>query len=307
MRTVAAVVLVTLAFLPYVIGMPSVISYTFTTIDDPAANILDGEQTEAAAINAEGDIVGNFGPRQGKHGFLYHQGTFTNFDVPGALYTFPTGINSAGQIVGTFIDGIGQHGFLYSGGVFTQIDVPGATNPNLLPGATSANGINAAGQIVGNFDVVTTDHRASTHAFIYDNGVFTIFDFPGAYSTQAFAINSAGDIVGGMALPGVGGASGFIYSRGTFTPISNPNATAPNGNLLTVANGINERGDIAGFFTDVGAYRGFVYDHGTFTTLDFPPGGDIPMIPLGINNSGSIVGYFNSVNGHHGFLATPVH
>ena len=145
---------------------------------------------------------------------------------------------------------------------------------------------------------------ASTHGFLYSHGVFTSIDFPGAYFTRAHGINSAGEIVGSMAFPGVGGTSAFLYSQGTFRVINNPNSSSPGGDPVTVALGINDSGQIVGIFTDLGGYRAFLYDKGTFTTLDFPPESGTPEVAYGINNAGKIVGSFTNI---HGFLATPTH
>ena len=308
MKTVVSIILVVACFLGLAFSTPAVVSYVFTIIDHPGAG-----RTEAFGINAAGDIVGAFLPSAGGlHGFLYRDGNFTTIDVPGAGGTAAFGINSAGQIVGFFIDLTGTHGFLYSGGIFTTIDVPGSGIPGsgtVKLAATRAFGINAAGEIVGSFDATSPDQTiTTTHGYLYSGGIFTIIDFPGAYFTEAFGINNAGEIVGSMSFPGVGGTSGFLYSRGTFTAINNPNSSSPppnpGDNLVTVATGINDRGQIVGFFTDVGAYRGFVYERGSFTTIE-PPGADTPNFALGINNAGHIVGYFNSATGEHGYLATP--
>jgi probable HAF family extracellular repeat protein len=184
--------------------------------------------------------------------------------------------------------------------VFTTYDVPGAGTVN--GAATRAYGINAAGQIVGDFDSTT-----GTHGYVYDGATFTILDFPGADFTQAFGINDAGDIVGATSFAGVGGYSGFAYTNGQFVKLDNPAASSPGGSLVTIAQGINSRGQIVGLFTDVGAYRAFVFDKGVFTTIDLPPGADNENFALGVNNAGRIVGYYNSATGNHGFLASPVH
>src|SRR5437867_8361390 len=121
----------------FAIGTPgTATSYFFTTIDDPAADTVNGERTRAFGINDAGDIVGDFG----RHGFLYSRGIFTTVDVPGAVVTQAFGINNSGQIVGNFSDTTGAHGFLYSRGIFTTVDVPGAGTPN--GAATRAFGIN---------------------------------------------------------------------------------------------------------------------------------------------------------------------
>jgi probable HAF family extracellular repeat protein len=311
MKTLVATILLALYLSGFAFSMP-VESYIFTTIDDPAANPLNSERSMATGINSSGEIVGNVIGNHGGYGFLYRDGVFTTIKVPGASYTLPTGINARGEIVGTFSDNNGSHGFLYSGGIFTTLDVPGAGNPN-FSGATRANGINARGEIVGDFDVCT-NMGCLTHGYVlHKDGTLTIFDFPGAYSTQAFGINAAGDIVGSMGLPGVGGSSGYFYSGGTFTAINDPNAVPPSigASIVTTPTGINDAGQIVGFFTDIGSFRGFLYDRGTFTTLSPPPGTDNETFPLGINSAGQIVGYFNGVingvGGNHGFLATPTH
>ena len=72
----------------------------------------------------------------------------------------------------------------------------------------------------------------------------------------------------------------------TFTTIDVP------GSIQTNANGINSRGQIVGFYTDVssGTSHGFLDDNGTLTTLDFP--GAINNAAFGINKDGQIVGWY---------------
>src|SRR5438034_4679926 len=184
-KTAVTMILAALSFSGVAFSTPvTAVQYIFTTIDDPAADTISGERTRAFAINAAGQIVGDFG----RHGFLYSGGTFTTIDVPGADYTQAFGINHAGQIVGNFGNDTGTHGFLYSDGIFTTIDVPGAGTAN--GAATRAYGINAVGQIVGDFDDST-----GTHGFLYDGGVFTSIAFPRLFSIDAFGINAARDIV----------------------------------------------------------------------------------------------------------------
>jgi len=82
------------------------------------------------------------------------QGTYTPFDVPGAITTEGFGINTAGDIVGRYVDNNSIfHGFLLSGGTYTTIDYPGATVTDLL-------GMNDLGQIVGGSN--------ASDGFLYD-------------------------------------------------------------------------------------------------------------------------------------------
>ena len=57
------------------------------------------------------------------------QGTYTQFDVPGAIYTFVAGIDSAGDVVGQYEDASGNfHGFFFSGSTYATVDYPGVTS-----------------------------------------------------------------------------------------------------------------------------------------------------------------------------------
>jgi probable HAF family extracellular repeat protein len=72
----------------------------------------------------------------------------------------------------------------------------------------------------------------------------------------------------------------------------------------TVGTGINNAGQVVGFFDDATGTHGFLKAGGTFSTLDVPfPGSDVTRA-WGINNAGQIVGTFSDATGRHGFLKT---
>jgi probable HAF family extracellular repeat protein len=77
------------------------------------------------------------------------------------------------------------------------------------------------------------------------------------------------------------------------------------GSFATVATGINNAGQIVGYYVDDARdIHGFLYSGGDYLTLDVP--GTAGGLAYGINDLGQIVGYYG-VNGTlHGFLATPV-
>ena len=121
------------------------------------------------------------------HGFLYRDGIYTTFDVPGSSTTFGVAINNLGQIVGDYDIGGNQHGFLYSNGVYTTLGVPGSVG-------SDASAINNLGQIVGDYDI-----GGNQHGFLYSNGVYTTLDVPtrgGDYTGYPGAINDIGQILG---------------------------------------------------------------------------------------------------------------
>ena len=50
-----------------------------STVDPPGAAL-----TTAEAINDRGEVTGSYVDRNGTHGFIYDQGSFTIIDLPGA-------------------------------------------------------------------------------------------------------------------------------------------------------------------------------------------------------------------------------
>src|SRR4029077_13611167 len=93
------------------------------------------------------------------HGFLRNgDGTFTNFDVPGAgttgLFpgTLPTNVDGVGDITGTFSDANGvSHGFVRlvdTATIIAPIDAPGAGTTGMFSG-TAPFSINLTGQLTG--------------------------------------------------------------------------------------------------------------------------------------------------------------
>jgi probable HAF family extracellular repeat protein len=189
---------------------------TYTTLDDP----LGTGSSYAYALNGAGLVVGRYIDHTGMHGFLYNPngGTYTTLDDPLADNdTQAYGINSAGLVVGIYFqDSDTPHGFLYNpnGATYTTLDDPlaasGFDNP-FGPSGTLAEGINAAGEIVGYY----ADSNGDERGFLYNGGVYTTIDDPGAFDTYAFGINKNGHVVG-VRLDKFGDR-GFLE-----TPVPNP-------------------------------------------------------------------------------------
>src|SRR5215472_5433736 len=87
---------------------------------------------------------------------------------------------------------------------------------------------------------------------------------------------------------------GFVYSGGTYTPLSVPGST------LTEAFGISSNQIVGQYWTGDNAFteQGFLYNGGAYTTISGPGGTAIQ--PYDINNRGQIVGTGGGFNG--GFL-----
>lgn len=222
--------------------------------------------------------------------------TYTNLQHPSDTYstmdpTMAFGVNNKRQIVGSYSDGHGTHGFLYDHGIYTTLDHPDSN------GLTIATGINNKGQIVGTFRVADTDDDRgySYRSFIYSNGRYETIDVNCAgqeygSDNSAYGINDKGQVVGVYGYESLltngrvdyfASLSGFIYDHGKCKAINYPDADAD----YTITKGINNRGQVVGFFDKGGVARYlFTYDHGKFKTI--------------INSKkNGVLYYFNSANG----------
>src|ERR1041385_3876130 len=108
----------------------------FAILDVPGAY-----DTVVYAINASGDVAGNYGyfndgigTEHGvtSRGFIYSHGSYTTLAAPGAQQTVVYAINDSGQIAGHYDDGSHQHGFIYSDGHYTTLDVPSGRDTLVL-------------------------------------------------------------------------------------------------------------------------------------------------------------------------------
>jgi len=224
--------------------------------------------------------------------------SFTTVDVPGATNTNATGINNRGQIVGFYHDASGDHGFVLSSDrrTFTTIDNPAGI------GVTSLQGINDDGYVIGVFTNPITNF---TQSFLADvsGSAFVNFGDPsvsaGSYGTYAHGINDRGQIVGHF----FGGGSdlhGFLRNAdGTFVNFDDPNAPVGTiGTLGTVGRGINDIGQIVGYFPGLNGTGDFAFlrssDGSAYTDVTVPNSQD--TVAAGINNRGEIVGYFDTAS-----------
>src|SRR5262249_35264435 len=90
----------------------------------------------------------------------------------------------------------------------------------------------------------------------------------------------------------------FLYSGGTYTTIDVPVA-----NSFTFARGINDNGQIVGYYSDDIGTHGFLLSGGSYTTLDDPlASGHITTYANGINDLGQLVGAYVYGSGEHVFL-----
>lgn len=158
---------------------------------------------------------------------------------------------------------------------FTKIDFPEAA-------ATETFAINNQGEVVGSYYTCVTSGCQPT-AFTDVKGKLTPISCALENGTTFFDINNKGEIVGSYAF--FGGVHGFIWQGNS----SCFDIVDPNGPNLTEAWGVNDSGDVVGYYEDsADNYQGFLYVNGTYTTIACP--GWIDTRAYGISDTGVIVG-----------------
>lgn len=267
-------------------------SYSFQNILNPGDR--NSPFTQLLGINNHGVIAGyhNFSQNQGFT--LVPPSNFTTENYPNSMMTQVIGINNSQTTSGFYVDQAGvNHGFYHTNnGSYTTVDFPNSAfnqllsqndnhqaagyyslSPNnstpdfpyiydevggifeviTIPGAlggAQATGINNSGEVCGFY----IDGNTINHGWLLNAGIFVQLDFPGSVFTQALGLNNRGQVVGVYAYPG-GVTHGFLYtvSTGTYTSIDDPAGVG-----MTVVNGINDNGDLVGFYGTAPINTGFI-------------------------------------------------
>jgi probable HAF family extracellular repeat protein len=236
-------------------------------------------QTQAIGINNKRfpDIVGFYTDKATgfTHGFFDSNGVQSPIDDPAGSppnVTTPVqnllGINDSDQAAGFWTDKNGhEHGFVVL--LNTQslssskfIEIPVKTFQGAV--ATQASDITNNGQVCGFW----TDGKGNNHGFTARLSQsklqsFTTFNAMIKHkivtSTSSFGCNDKGEIVGSFT-DGRGNIHGFIFANGKYSQFDAPGSsqTPAFGVMGTFINGVNDGGDIVGFFSDGTKVNGFV-------------------------------------------------
>jgi hypothetical protein len=203
-------------------------------IDDP--NSHNGLcYAVATGINDSGVITGyyyNQHPPNGYSGFLIIQGVFTDYHLPGSVFTEVLGINNKGDLVGVAGTHI-LHPFVSINGVISHFTYPGASR-------TLSYGIAADDTIVG----IHAKHGNVSGFLRGPGGQFESLRIPGATATYVYGINNAShSIVGTYSTPTLGHGFVYDYTTDVITTVDYPDPNATD----TVVTGINSHGVIVGY------------------------------------------------------------
>jgi hypothetical protein len=204
--------------------------------------------TEGRGINNPGTVCGDYvGSDGNSHGFFLSGGTFTDYDVPGAVSTAVLGINDPGDFAGTFDpDGSGiLQAFVSVGGTLTSFSVPAAIS-------TLAYEINNSKRLVVGYYI---DGSGILHGYYRDaNGALHFpIDPSGSVGTILFGDNNRNWVVGRYA-----DASGVTHGL-FFVPPDRFFTFDYPGTTFTSLNGISSQGFICGRYVDAsGIAHGFI-------------------------------------------------
>ena len=277
---------------PLAISPAAHAAYNLTFVTDPT----DNNFINLLGINDSG-VIGGF---DNSSGFtLTLPNNFTNQNFPGSTSSMVTGINAAGDTSGIYMDAAGNtHGYTDIGGTFKTVDNP------LSAVFNQALGINNSDETVGYY-APTQAGQPGDIAYSQTGGTFTDINhlLPTNFNSQAVGINSdSTPWIVGFYQPDAALATsfGFVDEDGTIQTID------PFGSTFTQALGVNDLGEIVGFYTDAdGIQHGYIDNGGLFTSFD-PPGSASTTIN-GLNDKGDIVGFYTTPNDSVvGFVGTPV-
>jgi Cu/Zn superoxide dismutase len=214
-------------------------------------NFPGSAQTQVTGIDNKGNTSGFWVNNAGKNtGFVEWNGVFESFTNPKTPHMKGSvnqllGVNDSGVAVGFYNDAKGNaHAYEVNQatGVFTAIKIPGDVS-------TTAAGINNLGDIVG----FGKDAGGNVSSWLLHNGHLTTYQFPGGSNTTALGINDHDEIVGSYN-DAAGDTHGFTLKSplgpaSHWQSIDDPNALNTPGNG-TVVNGLNNAGDLVGFYAD---------------------------------------------------------
>ena len=225
-------------------------------------NFPGSVQTQVTGLNDNGVTVGfwssmnNANMVNDNSGFWERNGKFHNANFPTGDAASPPvdqllGVNNSGIAVGFWTDASGNnHGYTVNinNDKFTSV-----TDPNAPSTSLTAAAIDNHGDIAGFY----TNAAGTTDGFLKTGGKFIDLSAPGASSTMALGVNDHDEVVGTYTV-GSGSSAmmhGFTWTaKGGFTTIDDPQGMG-----TTTINGVNNAGDLVGFYVDsVGNTDGFL-------------------------------------------------
>jgi hypothetical protein len=211
-------------------------------------NFPHSVQTQVTGLNDNGVTVGFWSSMNtasmtnNNFGFWQQNGKFHNASFPTGDAASPPvdqllGVNDNDVAVGFWTDAQGNnHGYEYN------IKTHRFSSVTHQGDSLTAAAINKRGDVAGFYTSAGT-----TDGFIRIGGTFIRLAVPGASSTMALGVNDHDEVVGTYTV-GSGSSAvmhGFTWTPGHFTTVDDPHGMG-----TTTINGVNNAGDLVGFYVD---------------------------------------------------------
>jgi hypothetical protein len=216
-------------------------------------NFPHSVQTQVTGLNDKGVTVGFWSSMNtasmtnNNFGFWERGGHYYNADFPTGDPASPPvdqllGVNNGDVAVGFWTDGQGNnHGYEYNINTHRFAVV---TDPRLPSASLTAAAINNSGNVAGFY----TNAAGTTDGFLKAGRTFIGLAVPGASSTMALGVNDHDEVVGVYTV-GTGSSAvmhGFTWKPGHgFSTVDDPHGMG-----TTTINGVNNAGDLVGFYVD---------------------------------------------------------
>jgi hypothetical protein len=225
------------------------------------------------------------------------------------------GVNNEGLIAGYFGSGAQGHpnqGYLLlPNGSYANENFPGSVQ-------TQVTGLNDRGVTVGFWSSMNNANQVNdNHGFYSAGGRFHTVDFPTGNNAspvvdQLLGVNDH-DVAVGFYTNAQGSNRGYTYDirTRTFSRVLVPGAPGGQAGPSLTAAGVNNRGDVTGFYAATSAQTDAFLrlGSGRFVTLAVP--GAAMTQALGVNDSDEVVGVYTVGSGDsaqtHGFTWRPGH
>jgi hypothetical protein len=248
-------------------------------------NINGSTAAMANAINSAGTVVGSDG---NNNAFTLSGGNVSTYIPNNGVSAVALGINDHGTIVGQYTTVADTTpGYVLNGTTLTTINAP--SGPNVV----NAQGINNNGLVVGFYlgndgndhGFMTQYHSTTTPTTltgtpIADPTIPNVPGEPGAIFvfSQILGINDQGIAVGYYG-DSNGSQHGFLYDThdGQYTFLDDPSEGFSNGVEVTQITGINNSGEITGFYTDANGVA-----HGFVAQTSVPEPGSLVLLGAGL-------------------------
>lgn len=234
---------------------------------------LGGQHSTATAINGNGQVVGYSETDPGDtHAFVFDGTTLQDLGTLGGQNSHASGINSYGQVVGEAQNEVGDW--------VSFVSAANTLTPGFASGETGIlRAVNGKGQSVGTrYDAQFQSQAVLRQPF----GTVSELGTLGGTSSEAFALNEAGEVAG-RAANLFEETRAFLFSAGTMQDLGTL------GGISSEAYALNSKGTVVGMSElTQGDRHAFVFQNGMMQDLGTLGGQN--STALGINDDGLIVG-----------------